>query len=296
MTQNIVLGKENLKTYEDQDGQLTFSSISTDTSAMVVQSNTMIKGRQDLSLNEAKLVRIIMMQILANDLDFKPYTVSPGEFAMLVGNVDSVNMYHKSKDLCDSLMRKNLEIVSDDGSWVKYNWVSMCRYNSRSKKIEVKLNPDLKPFLLGLVEKGFYTQYTLDNTLNMSSIYAIRIFELLQEAIKSRVLPKNGTKVVLTKDTIINACMIYKQDKKSGAIILGPDKQPVEKYERISQFKEKVIETACREITANTIYYVPYNAKNKEHPEWKVGFIKSGREITAFEFYVNTKYHLGMKI
>ncbi len=288
MVQNFGLAPMGpLSTYEDNEGQLTFSSISTDTSNMVVQANTLIKGRQDLSLNEAKLVRIIIMQIMSNDLEFAPYELSPGEFAMLVGNTDATNMYHKADEICTNLMKKQLEIVSDDGSWEKYNWVSKCKYNNRTKKLQIKLNDDLKPLLIGLAQRGFYTQYTLDNTLQMDSVYALRIFELIQEAIKTKILPINGIHIQLEKQTIIDACMLYKMDGK-GNLILGDDKKPIEKYSSVSMMRKRVIKIACDEISAKTSFYVPYES---DDPTKCVQVVKKGRDVIGFDFYVNSAYH-----
>lgn len=59
-----------------------------------------------------------------------------------------------------------------------------------------KLNDDLKPFLLQL--KEHYTQYTLDNIMAMKSTYSIRIFELLQEKIKTKVIGRSGKYVQIS--------------------------------------------------------------------------------------------------
>ena len=273
--------------YEDDTGQLTYSQISMDVRNQVVQSNTMIRGRQDLSLTEAKLIRIIMMQIIGNDLEFKPYSLSPGELAKLVGNSDSVNMYHNAKAICDGIMKKQLEIVSDDGSWIKYQWVSQCEYNARTKKILIMLNDKLAPFLLGLVQKGYYTQYSLDNTLQMNSIYALRVFELIQESLKTKLLPLDGTRITLNKQTIIDACMLYKTDRR-GELVLDGNKKPMEKYSSVSMLRQRIIKIACDEISDKTEYYIPYES---DDPEKCVKPVKQGREVVGFDFYINTHVH-----
>ncbi len=275
---------------EEFDGQMIFSNINTNPSNYVVMDNSLIMARQNLSLQEFKLIRLIIMQIIANDLDFRFYEVSPADFARIIGNQDISNIYHAANSLCDGLMSKKIELCSEDGSWVKYNWTSMARYDSKTKKMQIKLNSDLKPFLLGLVEKGYYTQYSYDNIAQMSSTHAGRIFEMLLANIKTHKLPNEGISIILTKQQIIDGCMLYKKDKKGNILIDPETKQPVEKYERISQLKAKVIKKACEEITDKTMYYVPFETEDgdKKHG---VEDIKSGKSIVAFKFYINMIYH-----
>ena len=277
--------------YYDQEGQMTFSMISTRTSNSVVQANPLIKARQNLTLNQKKLISVIIMQIIADDVDFKPYELSPSELSNMLGQADSSNLYHRSKEMCDSLMSKKLEITQEDGSWEKYQWVQHCKYNAKTKKIEIMLNTSLRPFLLGLVKNGYYTQYELRNVLDLHSIYAVRIFELIQEKIKrpgKKPLPMEGLRVKIDKQTIIDACMLYQVDGKDRIIYDEETKKPKEKYPKLSRFKEIVIKKACEEISANTDYYVPYASAD---PEKCVKFEKKGRDVVAFSFYVNTHSH-----
>ena len=86
---------------------------------------------------------------------------------------------------------------------MKIPWVSKCEYQA-DVGVAIKLNDELKPLLLNLKER--YTQYTLDNILTMKSVYAIRIFELLQERVLSKVLPKKGKDFELTIEQIRECC------------------------------------------------------------------------------------------
>lgn len=259
--------------YENEPGgQLSFLPIDKNTNNFVVQSNNLIKGRQDLTLNEAKLLRIVIMQIAAQDAEFKPYKISLADFAELIGNEDCSNMYKRAKSFTDSLQTKKVQIRSEDGSWISIVWVPTCKYNAKTKCMEIRLNDDLKPYLINLIETGFYTQYALDNIRSLRSVYALRIYELLMEQIKQHVLPKAGVTRDLYIQDIRDACMLYKQDAK-GNYTSEP------KYIRVSQLKEKVIDIACREITENTPYVVSYKD------------IKEGRQVAGFRFYINMCYH-----
>jgi plasmid replication initiation protein len=123
----------------------------------------------------------------------------------------------------------------------------------------IKLNSDMKPYLLNLRQN--YTQYTLDNILSMKSIYGVRIFELLNEKIKLRTLPRKGMDIEMSLQYIRECC-----DCEN-------------KYERFSQLKTRVIDRAVEEINRVTSYKVSYD------------YIKTGKAVTGINFHVNMKYH-----
>ena len=143
-------------------------------------------------------------------------------------------------------------------NFLKIQWVSACAYK-KGLGLVIKLNPMLKPFLLGLQKR--YTQYQLENILAMKSVYAIRIYELLQKEQIMKFLPNNGTTVVLTVREIREACDCE------------------DKFEKISQFKSKVIDVAVKEIVRCTMYTVSYEC------------LKNGKAIEAFRFFINLKYN-----
>lgn len=143
--------------------------------------------------------------------------------------------------------------------WVKIPWVTRCEYNS-DVGLALQLNDLLKPLLLNLQEH--YTQYTLDEVLVMKSVYAIRLYELLQSRIMTRVLPKSGTDIELSIDTIKECCGC---EGKS--------------YNTFSNFKIRVIDAGVKEINEKTVYTLSYD------------YIKSGKAVTGLIFHINTKYH-----
>lgn len=265
--------KDKKMQYEQSDGQLAFLPINRTLNNLVVQSNALIKARQRLTLNEAKLIRIIIMQIVNSDMEFKRYSFTPGEFAELIGNKDSTNIYHQAEALCGSITRKPIEIKDEStGAWKKIPWVQICEWNPQVKRFEIKLNDELKPYLLNLVESGYYAQYQLESALAFSSVNALRIFELIHANIMKKVIPKEGMDIDISLDEIREACGLYEYDPKTGKIIK-------EKYQRISQIKERVIDAACKDIEESTLYRVSYSD------------IKKSRSIVGFRFHVQMAYH-----
>ena len=215
------------------EGQLTFD-FCLDKNNYVVQSNKLIGGKQALKVNSAKLIRAAIMQVVYDDQELKPYVVKIGDLAELLG-VSKNNIYRDVESITDDIIKNPVYIRNGDGKnikWIKIPWVSRCEYNS-DIGIAIKLNNELKPFLLNLKEQ--YTQYSLENILSMKSVYAIRIFELLQERIKTKVIPKNGMRIELSVQYIRECCNCE------------------EKYERFSQFKARVLDGAVSEINSQTL-------------------------------------------
>lgn len=247
------------------DGQLVFD-FCIEPRNYVVQANTLIGGKQALKINSAKLIRSAIMQVVYEDQDLKPYVISIDELSKLLG-VSKTNLYRDIDDITDDIIKNPVYIRVDEAdkkktAWVKIPWVSICEYHS-DVGVAIQLNEKLKPYLLNL--KEHYTQYALENILAMKSVYAIRIFELLQEKIKTRKLPVEGVDIELSVEQIKICCDCE------------------DKYAKFSHFKDKVLDVAVREINNQTLYTVSYN------------YIKKGRSVVGIRFHVNMYYHIGIK-
>ena len=242
------------------EGQLSIFEFCLDSSNYVVQANELIVGKQTLSINAAKLLRSAIMQIKPEDEELKPYIVSIPEMAKLL-KIPRQDLNRDIDKITDEILRNPVLIKNETKGkiqWVKFSWVKTCKYDSE-KGIYITLNDDLKPFLVNLKEK--YAQYSLDDILTMKSVYAIRIYELLQAHNMRKVLPKDGVIIELTIDEIRTAC------------------DCVEKFKSFSSFREKVIKKAMDEINEKTMYKVEY------------ADIRKGHKIVGFQFKMNMKYH-----
>lgn len=250
------------KELQQVDGQLSIFDFCVDSSNYVTQSNDIIKGKQSLSINAAKLLRSAIMQIKPNDTELKPYVLSITELAKLL-NVPRQDVHRDIDAITDEIVKNPLYIKEEKGDrvrWVKMPWVSICKYDSE-KGVLIQLNEQMKPVLLNLIEQGHYTQYTLDSILTMKSVYAIRIFELIQSKITLKVLPRTGCQVALTIDEIREAC------------------DCVDKLKAFTSFRKNVIDRAVKEINEKTMYQVSY------------ADIRKGKGIIGFLFDVNMFYH-----
>lgn len=243
------------------DGQMCVFNFCTDPRNYVVQANSLIGGRQALKLNSAKLIRSAIMQVVKEDDELKPYIITIKDFAKLL-QVDESNIYKYADEITDDIIKNPVYVRGErgkSGNWMKIPWVSKCEY-SPDVGISIKLNEELKPFLINL--KDHYTQYTLQEVLAMRSVYAIRIFELLQSRIMTKILPKEGIYIDISVQEIKECC------------------ECVDKYKEFSNFKIKVLDKAKDEINRVTMYAMDYS------------YIKKGRTVVGIKFYVNMCYHV----
>ena len=242
------------------EGQLSFD-FCLDTRNYVCQANALVGGKQALKLNSAKLIRAAIMQVVRDDEELKPYIITISELAELL-NVPKSNIYRDIDDITDDILNNPVYIREEAGKkvrWIKIPWVTRCEYNS-DIGVALKLNDELKPFLLNL--KEHYTQYTLDSILVMKSVYAIRLYELLQSKIMTRILPRAGTDIELSVETLKECC--------------GCESKA---YNTFSNFRNRVIDIAVKEINEKTLFTLSYD------------YVKKGKSVIALIFHINMKYH-----
>lgn len=227
-----------------------------DTDNKVAIANDMIKGVSNLSLSEAKLLRLLIMQVVPEDDSFYMFSVKASDFAKLLG-IDKSNLYKEMHRMVSHLISEVISI--GDGNpkhpWKKFHWVDYCDY--KDGVLTIELSKHLSPYIIGL--KQWYTQYRLEEIIYLNSVYAIRLYELIVMAMKSKTpYADNATEVYIDAKTIRKAT--------------GTE----DKYQRVSQFKEKVINTAIREINKHSSYHV------------SVRDYKEARRIAGFYFLVES--------
>lgn len=230
---------------------------STDTDYSVVIANDMIKGCSELSLNELKLLRTIIMQIKPEDEEIYPYKISVRDFQKMVG-ISEKRIYDEAQKMCIHLL-KEIILIGDGNPrhpWKAFQWVSLCEYNSGN--FYIRLNDALKPYILGL--QRFYTKFKLSDIVRLNSTYAIRLLELIYEAMKnSPVYADQSTEVYIPLD------VLRKATNTEG------------KYKSVNRWVERVIRSPLEEINKkNEKYYISYRP------------YKESRRIVGFYFLVES--------
>lgn len=214
----------------------------------VCVSNAFIKANQNLPLNESKLLRVMISQIVVNDKDLKSYTTTIPELAQAL-NVIPDNLYRNIDKMTSTLMQQIIKVDKGTNKWDKFQLFSKCRYDNGT--LTMQLHDELKPFLLGL--QKLYTQYQISVIIGMKSTYAIRVYEFLKEKRKNDGLIKENESLIINIDDLRIAT------------------NTVNKYS-ITDFKKNVLDISAREISCNSEFAIDFEYK------------KQGRKVTAIKF------------
>lgn len=218
----------------------------------IVKRNDLIQhSRYHLSAQEQKIVLYLISKIQPNDDDFKLYKFEIQDFCKVCG-IDSTSggNYILLKDSIKKLSDKSIWVKLDNGKETLLRWIEKPYIDENNGIIEIRLDKDMKPYLLQLKEK--FTTYSLYFTLAMKSKYSIRLYELLKSY-------QN-----------LNQCEFELEHLKS---LLA-----AENYDIFANFKIKVLDIALREI----------NAYGDISASYELG--KQGRKFHKIKFFIKPKY------
>jgi len=146
----------------------------------VTKANDLIqKSRFNLSLQQQKIVLYLISQITPYDENFKLYEFSIAEFCRVCG-IDDNNgkTYQDLKAAIKEIADKSLWVAIDEKRETLLRWIEKPYIDAGSGTIKIRLDSDMKPFLLQL--KQNFTSYELLWTLHFKSKYTIRLYELLK--------------------------------------------------------------------------------------------------------------------
>jgi len=213
------------------------------------------KARLNLSTVEQKCVLFAISKIKPTDTAFQEYTFELSHFYALCGY--QKESYTEMKATLKGLSDKSWWAVIDDkGTESLVRWFSTLRTNKKSGKVTVKFHEDMMPFLLELAKQAelgeYYTGYSLQYILPMSSQYSPRLYELLKS------YQKNNREWFFEIDELkrVMDCLNYKN---------------------FNDFKRFALEPAVKEINEYTDLNVAYDTE------------KEGRRVTRVIFYMAGK-------
>lgn len=214
---------------------------------LVSKANNLICANYDLSVVEQKIILTLASMVQPEDEDFKVYSFNIKEFNNMLG-IKGSSKYTELKTITRELKKKVFEIKEGD-DLLQLSWLGGVRYKNKLGIIDISLDLGLKPYLINL--HNCFTQYKLQNILQLKSKYSIRLFEIL----KSQQW-KNRSVIITIEDL-----------KK----MLGVTEKS---YNLYTNFKQRVIDAAKKELEELTELIFDYEE------------IKTGRKITAIKFFI----------
>ena len=222
---------------------------------LVVKANELIqKSRFNLSLQQQKIVLYLISQIMPQDDDFKLYSFTIPEFCRVCGiTVDSGKNYQDVKNAIKEIADKSLWIRLPNGKSTLVRWIEKPYIDDKSGVIDIRLDADMKPYLLQLKEN--FTEYEIIYTLHFKSKYSIRLYELC-------------------KSIHYNDLEEYHRRYSIEELrqLLG-----AESYTVFKDFRRRVLEPAIDEINEYSDKEVNYQT------------ITQGRKVIGIELFVKSK-------
>ena len=221
----------------------------------VVKSNDLIqKSRFSLSLLQQRILLYLISQITPVDDDFKLYEFSIAEFCKVCGISYNGRSYNEIKAIIKDIADKSVWIkLADEKTETLVRWIEKPYINADDGYIRIKLDADMKPYLLQLREN--FTQFELIYTLKMKSKYSIRLYELI-------------------KSIHYNELKEYVRTYKVEELKVLLDGTS---YNTFKDFHQRVLKPAVEEINKFTDKIINYEQ------------IKNGRKTIAIQFTIGSK-------
>lgn len=224
---------------------------------IVAQSNSLIDAPKDLSLLEYKLFLLVVSKIDPKCDEIPVFSISAEEFSKVIGIQNNSSVYRDLKKIADKLMTRVAHVYDPIRNvTINVNLTRKSFYWHDQGKIEIHLSNDVKPFLLHLQKE--FTQYKLSNINHLSSLYAIRLYELLK---KHELLGKRIFKL---------------QDFRQK---LGIFKN---QYSRFADLKKRVLDIALREINEKTDLIVEYELRKERQKFVAIKFDISSKSTGSY--------------
>lgn len=224
---------------------------------LVVKSNRLVEASYRLSLTEQQLV---LYSICRSREDQKglsstePISVDAKAFAAQF-NIDQSNVYSMLKDAANALYKRQVVIhdthpKTGKPRFVQTRWISDAAYIDGAGIVEFTFAPKMIPFITRLETE--FTSYRLEKIGRMTSVHAVRIYELL---IQYQSIGHREIELLDFKD------------------MLGISNE----YPRLFDLKKYVIEPSIKQINEYTDVLVEYGQR------------KTGRTVTHLIFTIKAR-------
>lgn len=198
---------------------------------IVTQANKLAEASYTMTLEEKRIVMLMMSLVRKDDKDFHTYRIPITEVRDFLGLENDRDLYGRLKKVAMTLRSRTFLIEKEKGGFLAIGWVSSAEYKPKGEDgldvacLELCFDPKLRPYLLALIEQ--FSSYMLQNVAGLRSFYAIRIYELLNSRRKLRVA-------------------VFKIDELKKIMKLEG------KYKNYTDFRNAVLLVAQRELAEKT--------------------------------------------
>ncbi len=230
--------------------------------ALIKKSNDLIEARYKFDIWETRFFLSVLSKIHKDDDEFETYRIHYKDIIKTFG-LKPTSSYELLRNAARSLMDKKVTVDYEENGHKREKIYHLIRHIDLLKEgrvgasdieqqeyVDVVVESQMRPLLLHL-QKNF-TAYDLRNVVNLG-VYPVRVYELLKqyESIGRRTLQIDDMKKMFNL---------------------------TEEYPKFSNFSQKVIEPAIKDINKHTDVKI-----------LKVDKIKSGKKVVALEFFFGRK-------
>ena len=217
-------------------------------------------SRYSLTTRQQKIILFLISKINARDEEFNELRFDVKEFCRVCGlNYNNDDYYTAIKKDLKEISDLSIWIELDNGDETLLRWIERPTIRKNSGIIKIKLDDNLKPYLLNL--KKNYTTYQLIFTLKYKSSFSIRLYEYFTSLMYDKENPYTFS--------------ISPDDLQSR---IGSS------YDKYKNFKQRVLIPALSEITNYSDKIVEYVELNRcgEKPT-------KGQKVTMLRITITPK-------
>ena len=224
---------------------------------LVVKDNALMNASYNLEVTEQRLILLAIInaretqQGITSDSKLE---IHASDYAYQF-NVKKETAYEALKSAVNNLFERQFsfkETTKKGVGIVRSRWVSRIKYIDDSAILEITFAPDVVPLITRLEQH--FTSYQLKQVSQLTSKYAIRLYEIL---------------------------IAWREVGKVPKIELSEFRErlgiAVDEYKAMNHFKSRVLEPSIKQINEHTDITVSY----EQH--------KTGRTITGFSFRFKQK-------
>ncbi|WP_035336783.1 replication initiation protein RepM, partial [Acinetobacter junii] len=198
---------------------------------LIVKDNALINASYNLDLAEQRLILLAILEARESNTPSDRDLTIHAESYINHFNVHRNTAYKVLKDACKNLFERRFSYqkLTAKGNLenVMSRWVQRVSYVENEALVRIRFSDDVVPLITNL-EKHF-TSYELEQVSNLTSVYAIRLYEVL-------IAWRSTGKVTMIE--------ISELRSKLGV-------EPNE-YQKMANFKSRVLDLAIQQINDHT--------------------------------------------
>lgn len=225
------------------------------TNLIAYKSNWLIEASYKMSLQEQRFILSCIGKLDSRQPVPRTMTLTAQELLANFPDIGKTNVENVLKDAVDKLWQRSV-IVSDPEQTEEFRWIDKrIRYHKGEARVMVRFSEDIAKYLTQMSEQ--FTKVALRNVSGLKSSYSIRIYELCQQFIRTKIREISVDKF---RD-IMQIQSSYSEFKDLNKFVLAP---------------------SIKELNA------------KSNLEIKVDKVKAGRKITGLRFTFKEKKQMNL--